>query len=617
MIHGYHGYYLRIDLSAQSVERIAISADVLKQFIGGVGLGTYLLMHETDAGYDPLGENAPIFFVTSPLVGTPLTTSAKFAICAKSPLTGRICDAMCSSQFAIMAKKLGCDAICIRGRAIENSILFLENKNDARIEMQLIDAGAFLGLSAIETEKRIRIEFGQKWSVSSIGPAGEKQIPFATISHDGRHAGRGGLGAVFGSKNLKAIAIHGKKTFSVAHPDQTIQIAKDLSARSFGPETAKYRELGTISNLLVFNRFSSLPVRNFQDSSHTSADQLIPESIGPARRVARNSCTSCTIGCEHLFELKSSDGDSKSSTRLEYESLFALGPNCGIHDPDIVLAAAKLCDEIGIDTISTGVTIAFLMQCIDHQLINPTLNDGFTELRFGHSDSLTGIIKEFVSDHPGHLAKLLRLGSRRAAQEIGQNSIAFACQVKGLEMPGYHPARLHAMALGMAVGTRGADHNRSGAYEIDFSKHSDEPIAIASSVAAREDYSAVMDSLILCKFLRGIFSDFYQEAASMINSITGFQLSTDDLKRSGEEIVMLRRAFNQREGWEPSEDNLPENIYQADVGNHQILTKERFHSLLQSYYQYRKLTPNGFIREMEYNRLTQAIDQPFLNSSSD
>ena len=188
----------------------------------------------------------------------------------------------------------------------------------------------------------IRATHGQDWQVAAIGPAGERLIPFATISHDGRHAGRGGLGAILGSKRIKAIAVRGQQRTHLADPHAAISLAKRLSALSFGPATEKYRELGTVANLLTFNRFATLPTRNFQSGQFEGAERLAAEDLAPARRIARNSCAACTIGCEHIYA-----GGSGRGVRLEYESLFALGPLCGVDDPAAVLRAARACDDAG------------------------------------------------------------------------------------------------------------------------------------------------------------------------------------------------------------------------------------------------------------------------------
>ncbi len=256
---GYHGCYLRIDVSDGSVERMPLADAVLRQFIGGSGLGVRLLLDEGCAHLDPLDPAAPLVFAFSPLVGSPLTTSAKFAVVSKSPLTDRINDSLASSGFAIAGKSCGCDAIVIVGRAPELSVLIIDD-GQVRVE----SAAECAGKTCQETEAELRSRLGANFRIAAIGPAGERLVRYATISHDGRHAGRGGSGAVLGAKNIKAIAVQGTQRAEWAHPRELTAISKDLSKRSFGPATAKYRELGTATNLLTFNRFGALPTRNFQ-----------------------------------------------------------------------------------------------------------------------------------------------------------------------------------------------------------------------------------------------------------------------------------------------------------------------------------------------------------------
>lgn len=591
MIHGYHGQYISIDLTGKSSRTIALSSETCKRWIGGVGLGTEILLSETPAGYDPLGDEAALVFSFSPLVGTPLTTSAKFAVIAKSPLTNRLCDAMCSSGFAISGKKIGVDAICLKGIVQDWSILFISHDSDGKIQYEIQPANDLLGQSARITEQTIKSRYGAHWQVMSIGKAGEMLVPFATMSHDGRHAGRGGLGAVLGSKKIKAIAVSGTQRVEIHDAHQTIQLAKALSEKSFGPATIKYREMGTIGNLLVFNRFNALPTRNFQSGQFENAEMLASHDLAPAQKIAKNSCKSCTIGCEHIYALGNS---TKSGVRMEYESLFALGPLCGISDSEAVLKSADLCDEYGIDTISTGGTIAFLMDCVNRQLIDGRLGDDDEDLlQFGNAQAMHKLIEMMMSVSNNHLVQLARLGSRRAALAIGQNSIAFAPQVKGMEMPGYHPASLHAMALGLAIGTRGADHNRSGAYEVDFRNQKNDPDSIASAVIETENRAAIMDSVILCKFIRGVFTDYYAEIAELLNAVTGFQYTLDDLEATGSRIVNLRKWFNQREGWTSQEDILPDSMFSAEIEGRPALTRGKLNAMIASYYRLRHWDEKG------------------------
>src|SRR6516165_12230639 len=281
---GYHGTCLRIDASLARAEHVPLTEAILRQFIGGGGLGVRLLLNEGSARLDPLAPEAPIVFAFSPLVGSPLTTSAKFAVVSKSPLTQRINDSLVSSGFAIAGKGCGCDAIIVVGRAPELSVLVIDGDSGDQDSIRLESAEEYRGASCQETEMALKARLGANYRIASIGVAGENRVRYATISHDGRHAGRGGSGAVLGAKNIKAIAIHGSLRAEWSDPEQLIELSRSLSTKSFGPATAKYRELGTATNLLTFNRLSALPTRNFQAGSFESAVELAPESLSLARQ---------------------------------------------------------------------------------------------------------------------------------------------------------------------------------------------------------------------------------------------------------------------------------------------------------------------------------------------
>ena len=574
MPFGYHGRYLRIDVSHGTVERVPLGDEALRQYIGGSGLGVRLLLDEGSAGLDPLDAAAPLIFAFSPLVGSPLTTSAKFAVVSKSPLTDRINDSLSSSGFAIAGKSCGCDAIVIIGRAPELSVLIVDD-GQVRVE----SASELAGMTCQATEATLRSRLGQNFRIASIGPAGEQLVRYATISHDGRHAGRGGSGAVLGAKNVKAIAVRGTQRPEWAHPRDLLAISKDLSTRSFGPATEKYRELGTATNLLTFNRFGSLPTRNFQSGTFDKAASLSAEQLSATRAKTRESCATCTIGCEHIYA--SGDG----SVRVEYESLFALGSLCGIGDADVVLRAIQRCDELGLDTISTGGTIAFAMECVEREWLDEPW------LTFGSGDALLRAI-ELIGSRQG-LGNLLAEGSRAAAHAIGHNSIAIAPQVKGLEIAGYEPRALQTMALGFAVGARGADHNRSGAYEVDFSDKVDRRHVTLDAVRHAidtEDRAALMDSLIICKFLRGVFEDFHGETAAMLRSVTGWDVTGDELRETAARIVAAKREFNRLAGWTPAEDTLPDRFLDSPLPNdaEAHLSRERLEALVAEYHRQRR-----------------------------
>jgi aldehyde:ferredoxin oxidoreductase len=596
---GYHGRYLRVDLTTRKTESISIPSDVLRNYIGGSGLGTWLLLEETNGSPDALAAESSLIFVFSPLVGSPLTTSAKFAVLAKSPLTERINDSLSSSSFAIAGKKTGYDAFVITGAAESPTCLVIEPET-----IRFEDARATWGKTISHTADIIHKQLGPGYQLATIGPAGENLVRFATISHDGRHAGRGGHGAVMGSKNLKAVAVRGDRLTAFAHPKQLYTYSKQLSKKSFGPATAKYRELGTVSNLLVFNRLGTLPTRNFQSGTFEHAIALSPEVMGESHTRTRASCAACTIGCEHIFQLSPStdSGTAEIGVRMEYESLFALGSLCGVAEAEIVLQSSKFCDEWGMDTISSGASIAFAMECAERGLIDAP------ELRFGNGQAMLEALKA-IGSRCG-LGELLSLGSRAAAREIGQGSEDFAPHVKGLEIPGYEPRAMQTMALGFAVGTRGADHNRSGAYQVDFSDAVDRmhvgPEAVPFAIET-EDESAMMDSLILCKFLRSVFDDKLAGMAEMLDLVTGWETTAAELRKTAQRIVTAKKWYNIQQGWTPCEDTLPARFLSeplTDGANAEAtLTKDTLCSLIETYNLARGWSADGWVYEQQIAEL--------------
>ena len=603
-LFGYNGKMLIVDLSARTSHWESIADDVLKKFIGGTGLGAYLLWKFCPPGIDALEPSNPLIFVTSPLVGSRLTTSSKFAVVTKSPLTGLIGDSLSSSFMATELKKTGCDALVIIGKSASPCLLSID---DGQVEF--LAADDLLGKTTSETEDAVKQRMGHRTRVACIGPAGENLVRFASITNDGgRQAARTGPGAVMGSKNLKAIAIKGTHAVPVHDAEALNLIGDDLSERSLGPATEKYRTLGTMANLSVFNRLGTLPTRNFQQSTFEEGESVTGEAMHQTHFVKNAHCANCTIGCEKI--LVTTDDGKKVQGRMEYESAFALGPLVGIADSNTVIRASKLCDELGLDTISTGATLAWAMECFQKGLLDNFRDDESHEasLSFGDGDALLKGIG-LIAERQG-IGDLLAEGSMRAARKIGGGSEAWAMQVKGLEMPGYEPRSLKTMALGLAVSTRGACHNRSSAYEADFSDRVNRLEADDQRgriTAEGEDFSAVLDSLIWCKFLRKAFTDLYEESAEIFEKITGWPCSADDLRMAGERINNMKKLFNIREGWTREEDTLPERVFTeklptgivAGVG----LEREDLHMMVQGYYRARGWSEDGMIPEEKLREL--------------
>lgn len=585
-MYGFHGRLLHIDLTTRTAQWLPLDPAILRAYLGGVGLGTKLLYDYAPSAVDPFAPENPLIFASAPLVDTGLTTTAKFAVVTTSPLTTLIADSLSSSYFALALKRCRLDAIVIVGSSSAPLFLFV-----SETDVTFHDAAHLCGKSASETADLLRAQLqDEDVRIAAIGRAGERRVRFATISNEKRHAGRGGAGAVMGAKNLKAIALRGSCRTRVADPASVAALADTLRAKSLSSVTAKYREIGTVANLAVFNRLGVLPTRNFQQSTFEHAENLSGEHLLKDSASRVQGCAACTIRCERVF--RALDGKSQ---RLEYETLFALGPLCGIKDSQVVLRAAQLCDEYGLDTISTGGTIAWAMECAEKNLLPEAQQVG---LRFGQAEAFLATITA-IGQRSG-LGALLAEGARAAAATIGGEAERLAMHVKGMELPGYEPRSLKTMALGLAVSLRGACHNRSGAYEADFSGRVDRFRADpgrGALVAASEDFAAVLDSLVVCKFLRKCFTDFYAESAEVLSKVTGWPVTTVELQRVGERINTLKKLFNLRQGWQPQDDWLPARVLTeplpTGVGRGVGLTATELRVMIAGYYKARGWDENG------------------------
>lgn len=587
-MNGYSGQVLTVNLTTGAVatERLPVAA--YSAVIGGIGLGTALLLRHCPAGTDPLGPENPLVLATSPFAGTPITTSAKYAVVTRSPLTGFIGDSLSSSQLALDLKHTGFDAIILTGQCADWSVLLIDEE-----QVRLQPAGDLLGLDTGATEAALAQRYPGRAAV--IGPAGERLVRFATISNGGRHAGRTGSGAVMGAKRLKAIVVRGARSATVADPEGLARAAARLSERSTGPATDKYRRFGTPANLLALDRLGVLPSHNFQQATFAGAEQLSGEALHRLRRVGSGSCAGCTVGCEHLY--RRLDEPPATATRLEYETMYALGALLGIDNPDAVIGLARRCDALGLDSISTGGTIAWAIESAQRGLLPMRLTGG-VPLRFGDA-LVVGTLIDAIGARTG-LGDVLAEGSRWAADWLGHGSDAWALHVKGLELPGYDPRGLKTLALGLATSPRGACHNRSGAYDADLSGTADRATtdATRSALAARaEDQAAILDSLTVCKFVRRCFDDLYVETADLYQLVTGLPMTAADLRGAGARITTLKKLFNLRQGWTRADDTLPERLLTTPLldgpGTGEHLTRADLDAMLDAYYAARGWDPCG------------------------
>ena len=592
---GYAGRILRIDLSTGKTKVPPLSVEYAKKYIGGIGLGMALLLENSEPRVDPLSPENPLILTTGPFSGTMAPTGGNgHAFVAKSPLTNGVGEAKSHGFFGSELKRAGYDAVIFENKAEKPVYVWIDDDS-----VQLMDAKHLWGKSPKETEDAIREDLGDYYiRVASIGLAGEKLARVAAIINDTtRAAGRTGMGAVMGSKNLKAIAVRGTKDVSVAKPEEFMEFVKMMHERMKGPATVKYRTLGTPLNVLVHNSLGALPTRNFTNAVFEGAEKVSGEYLNEHFVVKINGCSSCAMRCEHIAVVP--EGPYKgTTTRVEYEPLWSFGPHCGVDRMDAILKAMELCNYYGLDSLSTGNIVGFAMDCYEHGILTKEDTDGL-ELEFGNAEAMVELVHK-IGKREG-IGDILAEGVKRASEKIGKGAEKFANHIKGLEMTGYDIRGLKTAALGYAVSFRGADHNRHGAYGLDLKGTVDRfkvEKGRAKLVIDLENLYTIIDSLIICKFSRGTYYEGFKDLAKYYTLVTGIEMTPEELERTGERINNLGRLFNIREGFTRKDDHLPPKIMSTPIPDDTVskgsyITQEELDLMLDDYYATRGWTKEG------------------------
>lgn len=612
----YAGKILRVDLSTGKTETIPLEEKLAKQYIGGIGLGFRLLMDNSKPGTEPFSPDNPLIFVTGPLSGTMGPTAGNgYAVVSKSPATGGIAESKAHGFFGPELKRAGYDAVIFTGKSEKLVYAWIDDDS-----VHLMDAEQLRGKSPYEADVAIREELGDHYiRVSAIGEAGEKLVRFACIINDEfRAIGRTGMGAVMGSKNLKAVAVRGTNDVNVANLDGFKEFIKMIHERMKGPATRKYRTLGTPENVLVLNALAALPTRNFTQATFEGAEKVSGEYLNEHFVKKIIGCATCGMRCDHIAVVP--EGPYKGSTsRMEFECLWALGPSCGVDRLDAIIEAMRLANYYGMDGISAGVTIGFAMDLYEHGILTKENTDGL-DLHFGNHEALIEMVKK-IGSRDGWLGDVLAEGTKRAAEKIGKGAEQYACHIKGLELPGYDLRGLKTAALGFSVSYRGACHLRSGAYSPDVKGKVDRfkiEKGRGKIVKDGEDLYDVIDSLILCKFSRGTYYDGVEDMANYYTLATGIEMSPDELLKVGERINNLARLFNVREGVGTRKfDTLPPKIMNSPIPDEgvakgAVVGKEEFEVGLDDYYAVRGWTKNGIptiekLKELDLGDYTHIV----------
>lgn len=523
-----------VDLARGAAERVEVEAAPAN--LGGVAFAATLL-----AGELPLPP--PHLVIAAGPLPALSPERERLVFAARSPLTGRWGDSLLSGPLGAGLKGTGALAVVLGGRAPRWSVLLLDPHG-----VRLLPADALLGQTPAATEATLAAELGSDCAIAAIGVAGEREVAFASVGHAGRCAGRTGMGAVLGAQRLKAIAIRGERPPVPHDPVALDRELTRLRARAAGEATARYRERGTAYRLVELDALGALPTRNFQRSRFAAASDLY---------------------------------EATRDRRIAYEPLFAFGPLIEVADPEGVTELVRDCDAFGLDAISAGGTLAFAMECAERGIFGPDAGS-LAALRFGDATAARAVLAA-VATRTGAAGALIAGGTRAAATLVGGEAIACAMQSKGLELPGYDPRRMRTLALGLAVGARGACHNRSSAYDVDLTPEGDrltraERVAIA---IASEDRAALLDSLIVDRHLRRCFSDFETEAAALLRAATGWDGDAAALRAAAARIHALRHGFNRRCGWSPAEDTLPARLLGGENGG---LTRAELAEMVRSYH---------------------------------
>lgn len=598
---GYNNKILYVDLTNEEIRKEALDERVMRLLLGGKGLGTWLLYNELSPHIDPLSSENILIFVTGPLTGTSAPTSSRFGIVTKSPATGTYLDSYCGGFFGQMIKYAGYDAIVIKGAAKDPKVIVIVD-DDIRIE----DGTNAWNMTTADATNYLTTTYGANMKTAVIGPAGERGVPIAGIFCDLRTLGRGGAGAVMGSKKLKGIAIQGTGTVELDNLiefEDAVWVAHRMLRMS--SQIKRLSTDGTANILELINASGALPTRNFQFGEFEESEKLGGEYWSKEYWVKSTACYGCPIACTKIAKSKKRNFAIDGP---EYETIFAIGSNCGVVDHEAIIYSNYLCDLYGIDTISLGGIVAFVMELYQRKMISKKELDGI-EATWGSGEALIQLTEKIVkSDGVG---KLLSKGVKKIVNEF-PGSEDFAMHVKGLEMPGYLPRAAKGIGLSYAISERGACHLRGS--PLSEVLGGADPLSTKGKAALFKSTqldTAVIDAAMLCYFVK--FGITLKEIFQMVNPCTGFDYKNPrELEKVGERITTIARLFNTREGFNKKDDVLPkrsisEPLRSGYAKGHVVELED----MRAEYYQLMDWDENGIPKQEKVKKL--GLDEILIN----
>ena len=584
---------MRVDLTTNTIKEEIIPDKIVVDFVGGRGFGVKYLYDELSPGIDPLSPSNKLLFNIGPLAGTGAQSFSRWMVTTKSPLTGTYCRSVGGGEWGAWLRFAGLDMIIIEGKATKPVYLYIEDGH-----REIKDASELWGNGTCKTQEKLKEIYGDKTRIVCIGTAGEKLVRYASIISDDRAAGRGGVGTVMGSKNLKAIAIKTtKRVRKASDPEAFKELVKEHGGRLATKGRQEFTEFGTLTNVEKVNSLGFFPTRNFREGRLDGWENISHEAYAKIK-VRNDVCYGCPVKCGKVHVLTTGPYAGTSSGKgPEYETIWAFTATIGSTDIGTTIVANVLCTDLGIDTLSTGSSIGFAYELFEKGIIGISDTDGL-ELTYGNHEAAIELVKR-IGNRQG-FGDILAEGTKRAAAHIGKGTEAYAMQVKGLELPAYDPRGAKRHGLGYATSTMGGNHNMAYITQEIFGATYPHPVdrladeGSADLAIYSQDTNATWETGICCGFTQPRASIF----AAMLAAVTGIpELGSDEyMAKVGERVFNLEKAFNLREGFGRKDDTLPlrlttEPLRNAGPSEGQIVRK--LDTLLDEYYRLRGWDKNG------------------------
>ncbi len=596
---GYHQKFLRVDLTNQKVLVEDLDESLLRKYVGGVGIEAKILYEETSPETAPLSPENILMAVTGPLTGTGVPTSGRHHVVARSPLTGLFGESNVGGSWGIHFKRAGFDGMAIKGKAEKPIYLWIHNG-----KFEFRDATPIWGKDSYESAEWLKRETTKEATAAVIGPAGERMAKIASIPHIGhivRQAARTGLGAVMGAKNLKAIVVFGDGEIPISKPDQLREHIKEITPH-IQKATEAFGKFGTSGGIDNYEKIGNFPLKNWREGRWAGAKKISGVAMHETILSGRKACFHCPIACGRHIKVTEGPYAPMDCEGPEYESIGTLGGLCLVDDLVAISKANQLCNQYGLDTISTGGIIAFAMEAYEKGILTTKETDG-VELTWGNGKALVEMVHKMGKGEG--IGQLMTEGVKKMAEVLGRNSIEFAIHVKGLEPSAHDPRRFFSQALSYATAARGACHNASWSHPYELALFMPE-IGIAEPqdayqiegkaefTAKMQDLMCVMDALILCRFSQVGKAVNVTDHLRWIDLVTDWGMDVQEYMKVGERIFNLKRMYNCRFGVSRKDDFLPYRFLTLDRKgedlNNQLPPLGR---LLSDYYAYRGWSEEG------------------------